>query len=144
MLVQAEGLGRGQIPPELIFLAHDQGEAAAVGVFAPPRNVSQHAGGPGSGIYHAGEQFQRGCFAGSVWAQKGDELALLDRKIDAFHRLDKAIFPAEEPGNGGSQAFFFLINTVGLRQCFYFNCGHYSIIIDAYRIGGKKVINTEC
>ena len=45
VLVQAEGLGGRQVPPELVLLAHHQGEAAAVGVLALPGDVA-HARGP--------------------------------------------------------------------------------------------------
>ena len=46
LLMQAEGLGGGQIPPELVLLAHHQGEAAAVGVFSFPGDVAQYPGDP--------------------------------------------------------------------------------------------------
>ena len=44
LLMQAERLLRGQVPPELVLLPHHQGEAAAIGVLALPGDVAQHAG----------------------------------------------------------------------------------------------------
>ena len=143
MLMQAERLGGGQIPPELVFLAHHQGETAAIGVFAFPRHVAQHAGRAGGGRNHAGEQFQGGRFAGPVRSQKGDELALLDRQIDPPHGLDRAIFPVKQPGDRGRQAFLLLINAVGLRQALNFDRCHDAVIIDPIRSGGKAEMTND-
>ena len=49
LLVQAERFGGRQVPPELVLLAHHQGEAAAIGVFAPPGHVAHHAGRAAAG-----------------------------------------------------------------------------------------------
>ena len=42
-LVQAKRFLGRQVPPQLVFLPHHQGEAAAIGVFAPPGNMAHHA-----------------------------------------------------------------------------------------------------
>ncbi len=88
MLVQAERLGGRQVPPELVLLAHHQGEAAAVGVFAFPGHVADDGGRSTGGGKHAGEQFQCGRLARPVRPQKGDELARLDLQVDAADGLD--------------------------------------------------------
>ena len=54
-LMQTERFLGGQIPPELIFLPHHQGEAAAIGVFAPPGNVAEHSGCAAAGGDDAGQ-----------------------------------------------------------------------------------------
>ena len=108
LLVQAERLGGRQVPPELVLLAHHQGEAAAIGVLALPGHVAQHPGRAAGGSDHAGEQLERRRLAGPVGAQEGDELALLDRQVDAAHRLDQPILPAEQPADRrpASPSFF--------------------------------------
>ncbi len=80
LLVQAKRLLGGQIPPELVLLAHHQREPAAIGVLALPGHEAHHAGGAAGGIDDAGEQLERGGFAGAVGAEKGDELALSTRR----------------------------------------------------------------
>ena len=116
LLVQAERFLRRQVPPELVLLPHHQGEAAAVGVFALPGHVAHHAGRAGGGRDDAGEQLERGGLARAVGAEKGDELALLDRQIDAADGLDVAILAAKQPAQRGPQPLFLLIDAVGLRQ----------------------------
>ena len=93
--MEAERLGGGQVPPELVLLAHHQGEAAAVGVVALPGDVAQHAGLAAGGIDDAGEQLERRGLAGAVRAEEGDELALLDVEIDAADGLDLAVLAVE-------------------------------------------------
>ena len=107
LLMEAERLGGGQVPPELVLLAHHQGEAAAIGVVALPGDVAQHAGLAGGGVDHAGEQLERGGFAGAVGAEEGDELALLDVEIDAADGLDFAILAVEQPRNAARRPSFF-------------------------------------
>ena len=129
LLVQAERLGGGQVPPELVFLAHHQGEAAAIGVFAPPGHEAHHAGSAAGGRNHAGEEFQRGGLARPVGAQEGDELALFDLEVDAADRLDQSVPPAKQPADGRAEPFLLLVNAIGLRQPFDFDDRHDGNII---------------
>ena len=122
--MQPERFLRRQIPPELIFLPHHQGEAAAIGVFALPGHVAHHAGRAAGGVDHAGEQLERGGLAGAVGPEKGDELALLDRQVDAADRLDLAIFAVKQPAHRRQQPFLLLINAVRLRELLDFDDGH--------------------
>ncbi len=124
LLVQAERLLRGQVPPELVLLPHHQGEAAAIGVFAPPGHIAHHPGRAARGIDHAREQFERGGFAGAVGPEKGDELAGLDRQVDAAHGLHLAIRAMEQPPHRGQQPLLLLIDAVGLGQAFDFDDRH--------------------
>ncbi len=139
LLVQAERLGGGQVPPELVLLAHHQGEAAAIGVLALPGDVAHHAGRAAGGRDHAGEQLQRGGLAGAVGAEKGDELALLDRQVDAAHRLDRAVLPAEQPAHRGQQALFLLVDAIGLGQSVDLDDRHARAIIGGVERCGKAV-----
>ena len=96
LLVQAERFGSGQVPPELVLLAHHEGEAAAVGVVALPGHVAEDAGLAGGGIDDAGEQLERRGFAGAVGAEEGDKFAGVDIEIDAADGLDFAILAVKE------------------------------------------------
>ncbi len=87
LLMQPERFGGGQVPPELVLLAHHEREAAAVGVVALPGHEAQHAGFAGRGIDDAGEQFERRGFAGAVGTEEGDEFAFLHVEIDAANGL---------------------------------------------------------
>ena len=137
LLVQAERLLGGQVPPELVLLPHHQGEAAAIGVFAPPGDVAHHAGRAAGGIDDAGEQLERGGLAGPVGPEKGDELARLDREVDAADRLHVAVVAVKQPPHRGQQALLLLINPVGLRQPFDFDDGH-AIEDSAYWVQGHR------
>ena len=126
--MQAERLLGRQVPPELVLLAHHQGEAAAIGVFALPGHMAHHAGRAGRGRDHAGEQLERGRLAGAVGPKKGDELPLLDRQIDAANRVDVLVLPAKQPANRGQQPFLLLVNAIGLRESADFDDCHVEII----------------
>ena len=56
--------------------------------------------------------------------KKGDELALLDRQVDAAHRVDFAILSVEQSADRSQQPFLLLIDAIGLRQAFDFDDGH--------------------
>ena len=56
LLMKPKRFLRGQIPPELVLLPHHQGEAAAIGVFAFPRDVAHDAGSAAGRVNHAGQQ----------------------------------------------------------------------------------------
>ena len=124
LLVQPERLLRGQVPPELVLLPHHQGEPAAVGVLALPGHVAHHAGRAAGGRDDAREQLERRRLAGAVGPEEGDELALLDRQIDAAHRLHVAILAVEQPAQRGQQPLLLLIDAVGLRQPVDFDDRH--------------------
>src|SRR5262245_60903981 len=66
LLVQAKRLHRRQVPPELVFLPHDEGEAAAIGDLALPGDVAKNVGCAASGIDDAREEFERGGFTSAV------------------------------------------------------------------------------
>ena len=129
LLVQAERFGGGQVPPELVLLAHHQREAAAIGVVALPGHVAEHAGLAGGGIDHAGEQLERRGLAGAVGAEEGDELALFDVEVDAADGLHLAVLAVEQPSKRGPQAFLLLINAVRLLQAADFDDRHRRPII---------------
>ena len=136
LLVQAERLGGGQVPPELVLLPHHQGEAAAIGVLALPGDVAHHAGRAAGGIDHAGEQLERGGLAGAVGPEKGDELALLDRQVDAAHRLHLAVLAMEQARERGPEAFLLLVNAIRLLQVCDFDDRHGPQIIGSEPLGG--------
>src|SRR5690606_17263018 len=73
-----------KVPPELIFLAENEGEDAAVGVFAFRRIEAGDRGGAARGVDEAREHFQRGGLAGAVGPEETDELALRDVERDVL------------------------------------------------------------
>ena len=124
MLMQPERLGGRQVPPELVLLAHHQGETAAIGVFAFPGHVADHRSRATGGGEHAGEQFQRGRLARPVGPEKGDEFARFDRQIDAADGLDGLDIAMKKPANGSPESLFFLKNAVRFRQLGDFDDWH--------------------
>ena len=141
MLVQPERLGGRQVPPELVLLAHHQGKAAAVGVFAFPGHVAHHRRRAAGGREHAGEQFQRGRLARPVGPQKGDELARLDGQIDAADGLDGLEIAMKKSANRGPQSLLFLEDAVRFRQFGDFDDGHGDYQIFTRFSGGKYILS---
>ncbi len=92
LLVQAKRLSGGQIPPQLILLSHDEGEATPIGVIALPRHEAQNACFAGGGIDYTREEFERRGFSGTIGTEKGDELAHFDFEIDAANGLHLFVF----------------------------------------------------
>ena len=73
--VQFERFARGQIPPQLVFLAEHERKLAAITISAFPRCITEHLGGAARRIKQAGEHFERGGFARAVRAEKTDQFA---------------------------------------------------------------------
>src|SRR4051812_14894179 len=92
LLVQSERFRGGQVPPELVFLAHHECEAAPVGVVALPRDVTENLCAAAGGVDHTRKKFERRSLTGAVRSQKGDKLALFDIEIDAANGFDFAVF----------------------------------------------------
>ena len=78
--VELEGFARGQVPPELVLLAQQQRELAAVAVVAFPGHVAQHARRAARGVEQPGEHLQGGGLARAVRAEEADQFAFLDRR----------------------------------------------------------------
>jgi len=124
LLVQAERLGGRQVPPELVLLAHHQGEPPPVGVFALPGEVAEDAGRPRRRGNHAGKELERGGLACPVRAEEGDELTLIHAKVDGPDRLDRAVLAAKQPDQRGPKPLFLLVHHVGLRESLDFDDRH--------------------
>ena len=79
---EIEGLDGGEIPPELVLLTEDEGEEAAIGVFAFGGIEAGDAGGAARGVDEAREHFERCRLTGAVGAEEADEFALGDGEGD--------------------------------------------------------------
>src|SRR5438876_1037702 len=53
--MKLKAVGRGQVPPELVLLAHDEGETPAKGILALPGDVAEHLGPARGRIDEPGE-----------------------------------------------------------------------------------------
>ena len=139
LLVQAERFVGGQVPPELVLLAHHQREAAAIGVFAFPGDMSHHAGRTGGGSNNARKELERGGLARPVGAEKGDEFALLHRQVDAADGLDRAVLAAEQSADRGQQPLSLLVDAIRLGQSLNFDDGHAGSIIGRVALAVKPL-----
>ena len=77
--VQLQRFGGGQVPPELVFLAEDEGELALEFVLPLPGREAEHGRLAAGRIEQAGEHLQHGRLARAVRAEEADELALVAR-----------------------------------------------------------------
>src|SRR5207249_3560942 len=75
LAVELEAVAGRQVPPELIFLPHDQRELPPEGVVPLPGDKAEHAGRAGGGIDQSREHLQRRSLAGPVWTEKSDHRA---------------------------------------------------------------------
>src|SRR6185312_10507600 len=106
---EGEGLAGGQVPPELVLLAQDQGEDPPVGVFAPARIEARDPCLAAGGLNQPRQHFQGGGLAGAVGAEEADELPLGDGEADVVGRPGFREFPAEEAGDAAPESGLFLV-----------------------------------
>ena len=78
--IELERFLGGQVPPERIFLAHEQTELSLHLVASLPRNEAEHACLAGGRIEQTRQHFEHGCFSSAVGAEETDEFAFLDLK----------------------------------------------------------------
>ena len=116
LAMELEAVGGGEVPPELVLLAHDQGELAAEPVGPLPGDEVEHPGLAAGGVDQPGEHLQRGGLARPVGAEEGHHLAGLDGEADAVDGADLAVLAAIEPADRPRHAFLLLEDAIGLGQ----------------------------
>ena len=102
--VQLERVERGQVPLELVAVAHHERDPAEEVALAPGRHVAEDAGLARGRVEQAGEHLQRRRLAGAVRAEEADDLARRDLegdRVDSAHLTRRA---ADEAAHGGAQA----------------------------------------
>ena len=114
--MELEAVGRGQVPPELVLLAHHQRELAAEGIGPLPGHKTEDPRFAARGIDQPGEHLERRRLARAVGAQEGDHLAGLDREADLIDGADLAVLAVKEPADRPQDALLLLGDAVGLRQ----------------------------
>ena len=118
-----EGFLGGQIPPELIFLSHHEGEEAAVGGFAFGGIVSGD-GGPAAGwVDEARKHFEGGGLAGAVGAEEADELALGDGKRNVLGGGELLEVAMEKTFHAAPEAGLFFVGAEDTGEVFDFDHG---------------------
>lgn len=134
--MESKGFLGGQIPPELVFLAHDQRESSAVFHIAQPGGEAHDGCRAARGVDYAREEFQGGCFPSAVGAEESDEFAGFDAKRNPADGIDRFVFTVKKPANGFPEPLLFLVDAVGFCELVDFNDTHasdYSIqILDCF------------
>ena len=92
--MELEAVGRRQIPPELVLLAHDQRELAAERVGPLPGHEIENAGLSAGRVDQAREHLQGRGLPRAVGTEERDHLAGLDREADPIDGPDLAILAA--------------------------------------------------
>ena len=111
-LVDQKGLDRGQVPQELLLLAHHQGEAAQVGRLAPVGGVAQDRSRPAGRVEQAGQDLEGGGLAGPIWPEKTDHLAGRDIERDLVNRLHGLVLAGEEGPQAAGQPRLLLVDLI--------------------------------
>jgi len=73
-----------EIPPQLVFLAEDEGRMAAVAIGAFPRDIAETRAAPPGGVEQAGEHL-RVVVLPARWAPETHEFAGLDGEVDVAY-----------------------------------------------------------
>ena len=122
--VELEGFAGGEVPPELIFLAEDEGELAAVAVGALPGSVTEDFGRASRGKEEAGEHFEGGGFAGAVGAEKTDEFAGFDLEADVVDGDGLLVLAIEQALDRAGKAGLLFVGAKSLGQAVNLDDGH--------------------
>ena len=94
--VELEGLGGGEVPEELLLLAHHQGDGAEQGVASVLRTVPQHLHSTRGGMEQPGEHLQRGGFSGAVRAQEPHAFTRFHLKRHLVYRHHLSVLSPEQ------------------------------------------------
>jgi hypothetical protein len=116
LLEKQESVGGGEVPPELRFLAHDEGDLAPEAVVALPGRVAEHARLAPAGVDDPGQHLHERRLARPVRTDQPDDLALLDGEGDLFHGLFLDLLPPEERLQGAEQAGRLRVHGEGLGE----------------------------
>ena len=121
---QVERVRRGQVVPELGFLAEDGADLVGQAGALAPRDFAQHEGLAGGGVEDADQHLDGGGLAGAVGTDEGDPLSFLHGEGDVFHGQGLAAEWAEESAQASAQAGSFLAGDEGFGQSFHLDGGH--------------------
>ena len=86
----------GQIPPERIFLSHDQTELPLHFVATFPWNKTEYARIARARIKQAGENFQNSGFACAIRPEKANQLSFLDLKRNIVRGPSFLVAPPDQ------------------------------------------------
>jgi hypothetical protein len=114
--VEPETLGGGQVPPELVALAHDEGEPPAKRVLPHPGDVPEDAGGAAGGRDDAREQLEKRGLARTVGAEQRHEFAASDPQVHPAERLDDPAGAVEQAADARREALGLVMDAVFLGE----------------------------
>jgi len=83
--VQLEGIGSGDVPDQLVALAHDEGDLPQEISLPFPGHVAEDARLAPDGMQKPGEHLERRRFPRAVGAQEADDLSRGEVEGDAVH-----------------------------------------------------------
>ncbi len=115
-LVQVQRLIGRQVPPQLVLLAHDDGELHLEGFLALPGGEAEHAGLPAAGVQDAREHLERGGLAGAVGPRKPTISPSSICKRDLAHGIFGQLFAVEEVLKRALQPQLFFVIVEGFGQ----------------------------
>src|ERR1700757_1891809 len=92
--VEFERFLRGQVPPQRIFLSHEQTELALHLVASFPGNEAEHPRITRSRVEQPRKHLKHGGFPGAIRAEKANKLAILDLKRDVICRSRLIVPPS--------------------------------------------------
>ena len=102
---QLERVEGGQVPLELVPVAHHHRDPAQEVALALRRRVAEHPRLARRRVQQARQHLERGGLAGAVGTEEADDLARRDLEADPVDRLDLARVAADQaPGRGADAA----------------------------------------
>ena len=80
---QPDGLAHGEVGEQPAGLEHRRDRSGLRGTY---RAAAKHIHGPRAWLGEPEQHVERGGFAGAIWTEQGDNLASVDRKVNAIDR----------------------------------------------------------
>src|ERR1700753_1407890 len=108
LAMKLKTVSRRQIPPELVFLAHDQRKLAPELIGPEPGNETEHARFAATRINEARQHLERRGLARAIWSQESHHLTGFDCKTDLFDGVNFAVFTVIQSAQGTPHSLLFL------------------------------------
>src|SRR5205814_1480006 len=111
-------------PPELVFLAEQECELAAIAVIALPGHVTENAGRTAGGIEQTSQHFEGGGLARAIGAEEADQLARLDGEAYLLDGERLLVLAAEQAFDCAAETRLLFVGAKGFGKAGDFDGRH--------------------
>lgn len=122
--VDVQRVHRGQVPHELLLLAHDQRDLPQEVGLAVERGVANDFGPAAAGMDQPGEHLERGGLARAVRAEEPDDFAGADLEARLLDGFDVVVLAIKKVPHGAAQPRLFVRDAISLGELIRNDDGH--------------------